>query len=179
MLWLSTRTSPDLAYDVSATTQALTKDLELLKTKLRRLLQYLNTTKTKGCFTCIQRRTKSSLSLPSSETRPLPHQKKHSQSGFTAHRSYGNARHLVHWQSLREPKTAESSAEAELYALASARKSARNFRLPLHESFATSIIMSLRCDNTATIAMLRSLAGGRVMCPFLERQQSKKCGRGQ
>ena len=43
---------------------------------------------------------------------------------------------------------AKSSAESELYALASARKSARNFRLLLRES-----IMSLKCDNTATASM--------------------------
>ena len=53
---------------------------------------------------------------------------RHSQSGLTVHLSYGNARHLIDWQSLREPKIAESSAESELYALTSARKSARNFR---------------------------------------------------
>ena len=62
---------------------------------------------------------------------------------------------MVHWQSLREPKIAESSAESELYALvASARKAARNFRLLIHEAFTPSLTRSLRCDNTATIAML-------------------------
>ena len=47
-LWLSTRTRPDLAYSVSSTAQVLTRDLDLLKTKLRHLLQYLNSTKTLG-----------------------------------------------------------------------------------------------------------------------------------
>ena len=79
---------------------------------------------------------------------------KHSQSGFTVHLSYGNFRHLIHWQALREPKIAESLAESELYALASAHTSARNFRLLLRESITTSVVMSLRCDNTAAIAML-------------------------
>ena len=79
---------------------------------------------------------------------------KHSQSGYTIHLSFANTRHLIHWQSLRESKIAESSAEAELYALATARKFARNFRLLIQESFATSIVMSLRCDNTAAISML-------------------------
>ena len=59
---------------------------------------------------------------------------KHSQSGFTIHLSFRNVRHLIHWQSLREPKIAESSAESELYALASARRSARNMRLLIRES---------------------------------------------
>ena len=49
---------------------------------------------------------------------------------------------------------AESSAENELCALASARRAARNFRLLIRESFTTSVIMSLRCDNTAAISML-------------------------
>ena len=39
LLWLSTRTRPDLAFDVSSAAQVLTKDLELLKAKLRHILQ--------------------------------------------------------------------------------------------------------------------------------------------
>ena len=72
---------------------------------------------------------------------------KHSQSGPTIHLTYHEVRHIVHWQSLREP-------ESELYALVTARKAARNMRLLLHESFTSSLIMSLRCDNTACIAMM-------------------------
>ena len=79
---------------------------------------------------------------------------KHSQSGYSVHLSYGSARHLIHWQSSREPKVAESSAEAELYALSTSRKSARNFRLLIHESLSSALLMTLRCDNTATISML-------------------------
>ena len=79
---------------------------------------------------------------------------KHSQSGYTIHLSFGNTRHLIHWQSVRETKISESSAEAELYALATARRPARNFRLLIHESFTSSMVMSLRCDDTAAIAML-------------------------
>ena len=33
LLWLSTRTRPDLAYSVSSTAQVLTRDLELVKDK--------------------------------------------------------------------------------------------------------------------------------------------------
>ena len=51
---------------------------------------------------------------------------------------------------------AESSAEAELYALSSAYKVARNFRLLIHESLAEDILLNLRCDNQATIAMLEN-----------------------
>ena len=79
---------------------------------------------------------------------------KHSQSGYTIHLSFGNTRHLIHWQAVRETKISESSAEAELYALATARKHARNFRLLIHEYFTSSMVMSLRCDNTAAIAVL-------------------------
>ena len=46
LLWLSTRTHPDLSYSVSSAAQVLPKDIELLKVKLRHLLQYLNTTQT-------------------------------------------------------------------------------------------------------------------------------------
>ena len=41
LFWLSTRTRPDLAFAVSFAAQVLTKDIELLKVKLRHLLQYL------------------------------------------------------------------------------------------------------------------------------------------
>ena len=36
---------------------------------------------------------------------------------------------MIHWQSFKESKIAESSAEAELFALSSAHKVGRNFRL--------------------------------------------------
>ena len=42
------RTRPDLSYSVSSAAQVLAKDIELLKVKLRHLLQYLNTTQTLG-----------------------------------------------------------------------------------------------------------------------------------
>ena len=154
VLWLSTRTRPDLAYAVSATARVLTKDLELLKVKRRHILQHLNTTKTKGLFYVHPRKKKEVTEFTIFGDSSFAPSGKHSQSGLTIHLSHGNSPHLIHWQSPRELKIAESSAAAELYALASGRKSARNFRLLIHESFTTSIIMSLRCDNTATIAML-------------------------
>ena len=53
-----------------------------------------------------------------------------SQSGLSIHLTYGSVRHLIHWQSFKEAKMAESSGEAELYALSSAYKVARNFPAP-------------------------------------------------
>ena len=136
LLWLSTRTRPDLAFAVSSTAQVLTRDLELLKVKLRHLLQYLNTTKTMGLLYAYPKKPHLTEFTVFGDSSFAP-SGKHSQSGFTVRLSYGNFRHLIHWQSLREPKIAESSAESELYALASARKSARNFRLLLRESITT------------------------------------------
>ena len=89
---------------------------------------------------------------------------KHSQSGFTIHLTHHDVRHLVHWQSLREPKTAESSAESELYALATARKATRNMRLLLHESFTSSLTLSLRCDNTAACLGMMEESAWRTWC---------------
>ena len=153
LLWLSTRTRPDLAFAVSSTAQVLTKDLELLKVKLRHILQYLNTTKTMGLLYVYPPRRDLTEFTVFGDSSFAP-SGRHSQSGFTVHLSFGKVRHLIHWQSLRESKVAESSAESELYALASARKAARNFRLLIRESFTTSVILSLRCDNTAAISML-------------------------
>ena len=152
-LWLSTRTRPDLAFAVSPAAQVLTKNLELLKVKLRHILQYLNTTRTLGLRYPYPRKRDLMEFTVFGDSSFAP-SGKHSQSGFTIHLSFGNVRHLIHWQSQREQKIAESSAESELYALDFARKSARNFRLLIRESFATSIIMGSRCDNTAAISML-------------------------
>ena len=53
VLWLSTRTRPDLAYAVSATAQVLTKDFELLKVNLRHQ-STLTPPRQQDCFTRIQ-----------------------------------------------------------------------------------------------------------------------------
>ena len=68
--------------------------------------------------------------------------------------SYGNVRHLVHWHSTREKKIAESLAEAELCVLSTSFKTARNFRLLIHKTITTEVIMSMRCDNMAVLAMI-------------------------
>ena len=68
--------------------------------------------------------------------------------------SYSNVRHLVHWQSAKESKIAESSAEVELYALSTAHKTARNYRLLIRETLTDGVIPNLRSDNTAAITML-------------------------
>ena len=152
-MWLSTRTRPDLAFSASSTAQVLTRDLELLKTKLCHLLQHLNSTKTMGVLYRFPRKREMTEFTVFGDSSFAP-SGKHSQSGFTFHLTYYDVRHLVHWQSLREPKIAESSAESELYALATARKAARNMRFLLHDSFTSSLLMSLRCDNTACVAMM-------------------------
>ena len=157
LLWLSTRTRPDLACAISVTAQVLTKDLEALKVRLRHILQYLNSTRTMGLLYLFPRSKDKKHELTEFTTfsdASFSPSGAHSQSGFTMHLTYGSVRHLVHWQSSREPKIAESSAEAELYALATARKSARNFRLLVHESLSANVTMTLRCDNTAAISML-------------------------
>ena len=145
ILWLSTRTRPDLAYAISSAAQVLTRDLGLLKVKLRHILQYINTTQTLGLLFSYpdSREMTDFTTFADASFAPAG---KHSQSGYTIHLSFGNTRHLIHWQSLREAKIAESSAEAELYALATARKAARNFRLLVHETLPTH--WSCPCDAT-------------------------------
>ena len=48
LLWLSTRTRPDIACPVSLAVQSLWQNLKHLKVRLRHLLLYLNTTRTFG-----------------------------------------------------------------------------------------------------------------------------------
>ena len=156
LLWLSTRTRPDIACAVSLAAQSLWQDLGHLKVRLRHLLQYLNTTRTFGImYLYPQKESASTLTefaaFSDSSFAPAG---KGSQSGFVILLSYGNVRHLVHWHSTREKKMAESSAESDLYALSTTFKTAMNFRLLVHELLTPEVLLNLRCDNKATIAML-------------------------
>ena len=81
--------------------------------QLRHLLQYLNTTKTMGLLYAYPKKPQLTEFIVFGDSSFAP-SGKHSQPGFTVHLSYGNCRHLIHWQSLREPKIAESSAETML-----------------------------------------------------------------
>ena len=141
LLWLSTWTRPDLSCAVSLASQALFKDLTPLKDRLRHLLRYSSTLG--------QRKT---WAFPISSFAPAG---KHSQAGIAVFLTYRTVRHLIHWQSCKEAKVPKSSAESELYASTTGYKlGRRNFRLLVHEALADDILLSLRCDNQATIAML-------------------------
>ena len=103
LLWLSTRTRPDIACAVSLAAQSLWHNLDHLKIRLRHLLQYLNTAKTFGLlYTFPQKEQPSTLSeftvFADSSFAPSG---KGSQTGYVILLSYGNVRH----------------PEAELYAL--------------------------------------------------------------
>ena len=157
LLWLSTRTRPDLSCAVSLVSQALFKDLKKLKDRLRHLLQYLKSTKNLGLSYPFPKGASNKFSLTEftvytdSSFAPAG---KQSQTGIAVFLTYGTVRHLIHWQSGKEKKMAESSAESELYALSTGHKVGRNFRLMVHETLADDILLNLRCDNEATIAML-------------------------
>ena len=157
LLWLSTRTRPDLSCAVSLVSQALFKDLKKLKDRLRHLLQYLKSTKNLGLSYPFPKGASNKFNLTEftvytdSSFAPAG---KQSQTGIAVFLTYGTVRHLIHWQSGKEKKMAESSAESELYALSTGHKVGRNFRLMVHETLADDILLNLRCDNEATIAML-------------------------
>ena len=174
---MSTRTRPDLAFSVSSTAQVLTRDLELLKMKLRHLLQYLSSTKTLGLLYRFPKKRELTEFTIFGDSSFAP-SGKHSQSGFTIHLSFRNVRHLIHWQSLREPKIAESSAESELYALSSARKSAGNMRLLIHETFTSSLITDHCLFDVTTLhalQCLRNQAGALDTYRFTEKPLDRKC----
>ena len=159
LLWLSTQTRPDLSCAVSLASQALFKDLKKPKDRLRHLLQYLKSTKNLGLSYPFPKGASNKFSLTEftvytdSSFAPAG---KQSQTGIEIFLTYGTVRHLTHWQSGKEKKMAESSAESELYALSTGHKAGRNFRLMVHEALADDILLNLRCDNEATIAMLDS-----------------------
>ena len=108
LLWISGRTRPDPSYSVSSAAQGLTKDIELLKAKLRHLVQYINTTQTLGLLYRDPRRRETTDFTVYSDA-SFARAGKHSQSTYTNHLSFGNTRHLIHWQSVRETKMSERS----------------------------------------------------------------------
>ena len=157
LLWLSTRTRPDLSCAVSLVSQALFKDLKKLKDRLRHLLQYLKSTKNLGLSYPFPKGASNKFSLTEFTVytdSSFAQAGKQSQTGIAVFLTDGTVRHLIHWQSGKEKKMAESSAESELYALSTGHKVGRNFRLMVHETLADYILLNLRRDNEATIAML-------------------------
>ena len=128
LLWLSTHTRPDLSCAVSLASQALFKDLQKLKDRLRQLLQCLKSTKDLGLSYPFPKGTSNKFSVTEftiytdSSVAPAG---KQSQAGIAIFLTYGTVRHLVHWQSCKEKKMAESSAESELYALSTGHKVGR------------------------------------------------------
>ena len=143
LLWLSTRTRPDLSCAVSLASQALFKDLKQLKDRLRYLLQYLQSTKTLGLSYPFPKETSNKFSLTEfivySDSSFAP-AGKNSQTGIAIFLTYGTVRHMIHWQSCKESKMTESSAESELCALTAAYKVGRNDRLLVQEALADDIL---------------------------------------
>ena len=107
LLWLSTRTRPDLAFPVSSAAQALRKDLELLKVKLRHLSQYLSTTQLLALLHPYPRDREMIDFAIFSDSSFAP-SGKHSQLSYTIHRFCKFTRYLIHWQSLRAKKSESS-----------------------------------------------------------------------
>ena len=142
---------------MSLAAQTVFRDLKLLKVRLRHLLQYLRTTGAKGLLYQFPQGKSVRSGLTEFTTycdASFAPSGRESQVGYCIMMSYSNVRHLVHWQSAKESKIAESSAEAELYALSTAHKTSRNYRLLIHETLTDGVILNLRSDNTAAITML-------------------------
>ena len=132
--------------------QVLTKDAQLLKVRLRHLLQYMNTTRTLGLLYAYT---------------------KHDLTEFAVFSDASALKvRIVDSPFLRfclalDPRMAESSAEAEFYAHYTSRKSARNVRLLIHESLSSALLMTLRHGATATIYMLEELGWRAQICVHL------------
>ena len=157
LLWLSTRARPDLPCATSLAPQALFKNVKKLKDRLTHLLQYLKPTKRLGLLHRFPKKASNHFSLAdlivySDSSFALA--SKNSETGIAVYLTYGTVRHMIHWQSCKESKKAESSAEAELYALTAAYKVVKNVWFLVQKALSDDILLNLRCDNQPTIAML-------------------------
>ena len=155
LLWLSTRTRPDLSYSVSLLRKSWPRMLNSWRWSCDTFCSTSTLHKPSDCSTHTLGMERwltllftAMLLLHSGNTPSLGTQSI-SLSVISVISFTGSQ-----WERLRSPR-------AELYALATARKSARNFRLLIHEPFTSSMVMSLRRDNTAAIAMLEE-AGWRT-----------------
>ena len=151
LLWLSTRTRPDLSYAVAMAASVQTRDLRDLEVRLRHLLQYVSSHPHLGLYYPYP--TSNYRSLETFTDASFAPSGSHSHQGFAVLFKVGHSQHLLHWSSTRQKLVSQSSAEAELIALMSGFKATKSFQHLLSESVA-DLTPILRCDNQAVLAML-------------------------
>ena len=115
LLWLSTRTRPDLSYGVSMAASVQTRDLRReLEVRLRHLLQYVSSHPHLGLH--FPYPTSTYLSLETFTDASFAPCGAHSHQAFAILLKVGHSQHLLHWNSTRQKLVSQSSAEAELIA---------------------------------------------------------------
>ncbi len=154
MLWLSTRSRPDLAYAVSVAMSCVTRDIDQLKTRVRHLLQYLASQPSFGLLYPFSTE-KDHVHLMSFADASFSPTGGKSQAGYVIQIVSQAGPLTIHWNSTRESIVAQSSAEAELLALVDVFNSTKNFQLLFAESW-MEILPHLRCDNTAVVSMMEN-----------------------
>ena len=150
LLWLSIRTRPDIACAVSLAAQSLWHNLDHLKTRLRHLLQYLNSTKTFGLLYTFHRRRSHQLFLSSQslQTHPLLHLEKGHRQAMSS---------CCHVEMCVTSSTGIQPGRRRLLNLQQRRALCSlhlfqdsNFRLLIHETITTEVIMYI----TAALVMI-------------------------
>ena len=144
LIWLSTRTRPDITYAQSRISSMMTKAPKAAVQEAIRVLRYLQGTKHIGlCF------------KPCSNFREVI---AYTDANFATKRSQTGAviklgDNVVAWRSMKQSETSLSSAESEVQALAMAEVLA-DYVSTLRESLCLPTpTMEIRCDSTAAIVL--------------------------
>ena len=150
LLWLATRTRPDIAFAVSKLASCIVSDPEEATSRARRLLQYLSRTSDFGLdFGAVGKDT----DIQAYSDISFAPDGKHSHSAVVLFYS-GMA---VTWRSHKQSLVCQSTAESELLAISDSMSVARACRLVLWEMGVSVPKCLLWCDSQPAIALVTGM----------------------
>lgn len=152
LLYLATKTRPDIAASVGILSQRVSKPRIVDWTEVKRLVRYLNGTKSLGLRLSTKEDCKKFLSFSDADYAEDRVDRK-SRTGNCCFVNGG----LIAWNSQKQPVVAQSSAEAEYVALSETVKEALWLnRLALSLNTVSEGTFEVRCDNQAAIQMVEN-----------------------
>ena len=144
LIWLSTRTRPDITYAQSRISSMATKAPKRAFLEGMRVLRYLNGTKHYGLHFKACRNSDEVIA--------------YTDANFSIERSQTGAViklgvNVVAWRSMKQTESTISTAESEVQALASTEVLAEYIRTLRESLFLPTSVVRIKCDNTAAIVL--------------------------